>query len=294
VLYRLTHQTSYHYDRKVSVSHHVMTLRPRDLPWQHCRAHELCIRPEPGTQVERTDYFGNHSVLVTFESAHREFEVVAGSVIAVQDRPVPGEAGQVSWESVAAACAAPGWTAATEAGEFRFDSPYVRRQAVIGRWAAESFPAGRAILKGVSELNERIHDGFHFDSRATTVATPVEEVFAKRRGVCQDFAHVMLVALRTLGLPARYVSGYLETQPPPGKARLIGADASHAWVSVWVPGAGWVDFDPTNNVMPGRRHVTVAWGRDFGDVSPVRGVLVGSGEHSLRVSVDLEPVNEEG
>ncbi len=288
--YRITHQTHYVYDRDVSVSHHVVQLCPRDLPSQRCLTHDLCVRPEPATRTERIDYFGNRAVLVTLETAHREFEVIAGSLVEIVPRLAPAEGLTTPWEEVAARCDAPGWGDAAAAGEYRFDSPMVRRQAAIGAWAKASFPTGRPLLEAITALNTRIHREFTFDARATSVSTPVEEVFAHRRGVCQDFAHLMLAALRTLGLPARYVSGYLETLPPPGRTRLVGADASHAWVSVWCPGAGWVDFDPTNDVLAGLRHITVAWGRDFGDISPVRGVLVGSGHHSLRVSVDVEPV----
>jgi len=290
-LYRVTHQTAYAYDREVSVSHHVVQLRPRELPWQRCLSHQLCVRPDPGVEASRTDYFGNHSVLVTLETAHREFEVIAGSLVEVLPRPSLAAVETPAWESVAAACGAPGWGDAAAAGEFRFESPWVPQRPEIGAWAAESFAPGRGWLAAMADLNARIHRDFVFDGTATTVTTPLAEVFAKRRGVCQDFAHVMLAAARAMGLPARYVSGYLETLPPPGNARLVGADASHAWIAAWCPGLGWVDFDPTNDLLPSDRHVTVAWGRDFGDVSPVRGVLLGSGDHRIRVSVDVEAVD---
>ncbi len=294
MIYRVIHRTSYVYDREVSVSHHVVQLKPRELPWQRGVSHELCVRPAPGVEAARTDYFGNYSVLVTIESAHREFEVIARSTVDVAPRPAPQASGLPAWEAVASACASSGWNEATAAGEYRFESPWVRGSSPIREWARESFAPGRPWLESVLGLNSRIHREFVFDGSATTVTTPVEEAFAKRRGVCQDFAHVMLAALRGAGLPARYVSGYLETVPPAGKPRLVGADASHAWVSAWCPGAGWIDFDPTNDLMPSERHVTVAWGRDFGDVSPVRGVLLGSGDHRMRVSVDVEPIAVHG
>jgi transglutaminase-like putative cysteine protease len=178
------------------------------------------------------------------------------------------------------------------AGEFRFDSPSIMREAPFAEYAAQSFPNDRPLLEGLRDFTARIHRDFRFDPRATTVATPLDEVFKKRRGVCQDFAHFAIAGLRSIGLPARYVSGYLETLPPPGKPRLVGADASHAWLAVWCPGHGWIDADPTNNLLPGDRHVTVAWGRDFSDVSPLRGVVVGGGGASPAVSVDVARLAE--
>jgi transglutaminase-like putative cysteine protease len=179
-----------------------------------------------------------------------------------------------------------------EAAGYAFESPYVTIVAEAAALAAPSFPAGRPLLEAVADLTRRIHADFTYDQRATTVSTPVSEVLANRRGVCQDFAHLQIACLRALGLPARYVSGYLSTTPPPGKPRLVGADASHAWLAVYVPGAGWVEFDPTNDVIPDDKHIVVAWGRDFGDVTPLRGVVMGGGSHSLRVSVDVSPQDE--
>lgn len=288
--YRITHVTTYSYAAEVSVSHHLLHLRPRDLPRQRVESFDLVVQPEASVQSQRQDYFGNSADVITVESAHRQLEIVAGSRVEVS--PAPSRVGVESppWERVAESCRGEVWDDATEAGEYRFDSPNVSRSEAALEYARPSFPAGRPWLEAVSSLSSRIHRDFRFDPKATSVATPVEDVLKGRKGVCQDFAHLMLACLRSVGLPGRYVSGYLETLPPPGRARLVGADASHAWVSAWCPGLGWMDFDPTNDIEPGERHVTVAWGRDFSDVSPVRGVLVGSGEHVLKVSVDVEPL----
>jgi len=179
-----------------------------------------------------------------------------------------------------------------DAGEFAFDSPLVPLDTPFTDYARESFPPGRNLLAAVLELTARIHRDFKFDPTATTVATPLARVLEQRRGVCQDFAHLQIACLRSLGLPARYVSGYLETVPPPGQAKLLGADASHAWVSFFCPGLGWIDVDPTNNLLPSMQHITLGWGRDYGDVSPIRGVLVGGEEHTLTVSVDVVALGE--
>jgi transglutaminase-like putative cysteine protease len=179
-----------------------------------------------------------------------------------------------------------------DAGEFTFDSPLVPLDTPFTDYARESFPPGRNLLAAVLDLTARIHRDFKFDPTATTVATPLARVLEQRRGVCQDFAHLQIACLRSLGLPARYVSGYLETVPPAGQAKLLGADASHAWVSFFCPGLGWIDVDPTNNLFPSMQHITLGWGRDYGDVSPIRGVLVGGEEHTLTVSVDVVALGE--
>ncbi len=290
MLYRITHVTRYAYQTEVSVAHHLLHLRPREMSWQRVESFDLIVQPEPAVISRRIDYFGNHTHVLTIEGGHRQLEVVAGSRIRIQPPPRVEAGATPPWESVVEGCRQDGWSAAVEAAEFRFDSPFVRRNREVADYARTSFVAGRPLVVAVRELNARIFEDFQFDARATSVATPLEEVFEERRGVCQDFAHLMIACLRSLGLPARYVSGYLETVPPKGQARLVGADASHAWVSVWCPGVGWLDFDPTNNLEPAERHITVAWGRDFGDVSPIRGVLVGSGDHALTVSVDVEPL----
>jgi transglutaminase-like putative cysteine protease len=218
--------------------------------------------------------------------------VIARSRVRVTAPVWPEATATPPWEKVREATARDVLDPDSQAGEFLFESPHVTTSPAFADYAAESFTTGRPLLEALLHFTARIFHDFRFDKRATTVATPVEEVFRKRRGVCQDFAHFGIACLRSIGLPARYVSGYLETLPPPGRPRLIGADASHAWFAVWCPGFGWIDADPTNNVLPADRHITLAWGRDFSDVSPLRGVVIGGGGHGLGVSVDVARINE--
>lgn len=291
--YQTTHRTTYSYESPVTVGHYIARLEPRALPFQECPWHEITIRPTPMQRAERADSFGNTCVYFEIEGSHQKLEVIARSLVEVATAPIfdPGET--PAWESVRDACRADLSSAATLAGELVFASPLIPVGSVFAEYARPSFPAQRPVLEGVCDLNRRIHEDFIFDPAATDFATPVEQVLKKRRGVCQDFAQVMIACLRSLGLPARYVSGYLETLPPPGQPKMIGADASHAWLSVYCgESAGWMDADPTNNVLPSNRHVTVAWGRDFSDVSPLRGVTIGAGEQWLQVAVDVLPDGE--
>jgi transglutaminase-like putative cysteine protease len=290
MLYAITHRTTYTYSSDVAVSHHIAHLRPRALRWQELQEFALEIAPEPDALSERTSFHETPATFFSLEKPHAELVVTARSRVRVAATILPHQT--PAWETVRAACAGHLLTEATTTGEFRFDSPHVVRNASFADYAAMSFPAGQPLLDGLRDLTARIFRDFKFDKRATTVATPLQDFFQNRRGVCQDFAHFGIACLRSLGLPARYVSGYLETLPPPGKKRLIGADASHAWLATWCPGYGWIDADPTNNLLPSDRHITVAWGRDFSDVSPLRGVVVGGGEHELKVSVDVAPITE--
>ena len=286
--YEITHTTTYEYSDPVSVSYHVLRLHPRAHAGQRCLRNELHIDPRPVVAQTHSDYFGNVVTFVTVEGAHRKWVVTSRSELEVEAVPAPAPESTTGWEE--ARDRARGDEGALESGDFLFPSPLIKAPSLFAAYAAPSFPAGRPLLEAVLDLTRRIHREFKFDSKATTVTTPVEQMLNNRRGVCQDFAHLEIACLRSMGIPARYVSGYLETDPPPGKPRLVGADASHAWVSFYCPGNGWVDVDPTNNLIPSTRHLTVAWGRDYGDVSPVRGVILGSGEHSLKVSVDVLPV----
>lgn len=291
--YQLIHRTRYVYNGSVTVSHHMARLTPRTLPGQRCPWHELEIQPVPVGRGVHVDSFGNTATYFEVEGKHDELEVTARSFVEVSPASLQDPASTPSWESVREACQGQRLTPGSDAGMFRFASPMVPVAPEYAAYARADFPPGRPVLEGVSALTSRVFKEFKFDPRATNVTTPVAEVFKKRAGVCQDFAHFMLACLRSLGLPARYVSGYLETAPPPGKPRLVGADASHAWISVFCgDDAGWVDADPTNNVLPGERHITVAWGRDFSDVSPLRGVTLGAGGQSLSVAVDVIPVEE--
>jgi transglutaminase-like putative cysteine protease len=218
---------------------------------------------------------------------HASLTVHADSQIEVLPRPAPAAA--EPWEQARDRLRPGGGEALLEPMQFLFESPHVECFRDLATYAEPSFAAGRDLLAAALDLTRRIHADFKFDPTATSVSTPLREVLAKRRGVCQDFAHFMAGCLRTLGIPARYVSGYILTSPPPGKPRLIGADASHAWVSVWCGPAGWVDLDPTNDMLVGEQHITLAWGRDFSDVTPMRGVILGGGEQELEVRVTVTP-----
>lgn len=291
-LFEIRHTTVYDYQASVAVAHHLLRLAPRRLQRQLLLSHTLEIDPGPGVTSRRLDYFGNEVVFVTVAGAHVRLAVTARSRVAVGPRFIPDAAETPSWESVRSRCRTDRSVVALEATEFTFASPHIPTEARFADYAAPSFPAGRPLLEAVMDLTGRIHGEFRFDPTATTVSTPPAEVLERKRGVCQDFAHLQIACLRSLGLPARYVSGYLETIPPPGQVKLIGADASHAWVSVFCPGLGWIDTDPTNNVLPSMQHITLGWGRDYGDVSPIRGVLVGGGQHQLTVGVDVIPLGE--
>jgi transglutaminase-like putative cysteine protease len=294
MLYQISHRTLYTYDSPVTVAHYIARLEPRPLPTQTCPWHEIVIRPRPACRADgRTDAFGNTGVYFEVEGTHGELEVVARSFVRLKPRPLPDPAATPPWESVRDACAGDHWNSDTAAAEFIWPSPLIPPGEEFRDYAAPSFPPGRPVLDGVCDLNSRIFRDFTFDPEATNVATPVSQSFTQRRGVCQDFAHVMIACLRSLGLPARYVSGYLETVPPPGQEKLIGADASHAWLAAWCGEIhGWIDADPTNDLLPTERHITVSWGRDFADVSPLTGVSLGSGKQKLTVGVDVMAVEE--
>lgn len=289
--YRITHKTTWTYERPVTVCHYTARLEPRTLPQQSCPWHELHIHPQPTEKATRCDYFGNSSVYFEIEGSHESLEITAQSLVRLQQNAPVDSRATPAWELVRDACLADQLTPTAVAGEMCFASPLIPVNSVFAAYAKPSFPPGRTILEGVKDLNRRIFKDFAFDPTATDFATPVAKVLQQRRGVCQDFAQVMIACFRSLGLPARYVSGYLETLPPPGQPKLVGADASHAWVSVYCGDeVGWTDADPTNNLLPGSRHITLAWGRDFGDVSPLRGITIGAGEQALQVSVDVLPV----
>ena len=293
VKYEIVHRTRYTYEGSVTVSHHLARLAPRTLPGQRCPWHALEIYPTPVGRGGHMDSYGNTTAYFEIEGVHERLEVIARSLVEVI--PSGAKTGRVTptWEEIRNACQGEKLTPGSDAGMFRFASPMVPVGPDFAAYAAPDFPSGRQILDGVIALTSRIYQEFKFDPRATDVTTPVADVLRKRAGVCQDFAHLMLSCLRSLGLPARYVSGYLETAPPPGQKRLVGADASHAWVSVFCGDeAGWVDADPTNNVLPGERHITLAWGRDFSDVSPLRGVTLGAGNQWLEIAVDVIPLEE--
>jgi transglutaminase-like putative cysteine protease len=290
MIYRIVHRTAYKYKYPVSVGNHVACLKPRSLPRHRLAQNELHIQPSPATITERVDYFGNHLCFFTIEEPHDELVVEARSEVIMEQNVGVWPRQSPPWEEAARMLQEDHDPAAREALQFRFESPRLRLRPEFASYALESFSGRRPMHEALLDLTARIHRDFRFDSKVTNVRTPVEEVFRKRRGVCQDFAHVQIACLRSIGLSARYVSGYLRTYPPPGQPRLVGADASHAWVSAYCPGLGWLDMDPTNDVVPSNGHVTLAWGRDFGDVSPLHGLILGGGVHTLKVAVDLEAV----
>jgi transglutaminase-like putative cysteine protease len=267
-------------------------LAPRSTPRQTCREHRLNVQPEVASSSRREDYFGNMVDYFSVRGSHLGLRVTAESVVDVE--PVkPPQAGETPpWETVAAAIRTDHSAAGLGVCQLALPSMRVRMVDGLADYAAVSFPADRPIVDAIVDLNSRIHADFTFDPRATTINTPLGELLAIRRGVCQDFAHLMIGCLRTQGLAARYVSGYICTTPPPGKPRLVGADASHAWISAYCGPLGWVDVDPTNNSLVSDAHVTVAWGRDYDDVCPIQGVFAGGGKHTMGVNVDVIPESE--
>jgi transglutaminase-like putative cysteine protease len=282
VKFEVTHVTEYEYSASVSVSHHVAHLTPRTLSDQVCEEHQLQIEPVPDVTATHVDYFGNPMTFFALQSAHQTLTVRALSTVGASATVLPSPSETPPWERAADRTLLP-----RDALDYVFDSIALRTSADLAAYARSSFPAGRPLLEALADLTARIHQDFTFDPKATTVATPLTRVFESRRGVCQDFARLEIACLHALGLAARYVSGYVETVPPPAQPRLLRADASHAWLGVYCPEFGWIDVDPTNNCFPTDTHLTLAWGRDFADVSPIRGVMLGGGDHSLRVSVDV-------
>jgi len=287
--YNLVHRTIYDYAEPVTVSHHAARVEPRALPSQQVENFSLQIGPVPAVIKSRVDFFGNQVCGFSIQEIHQHLEITACSRVTVAATTPPAPALSPEWEGVVKLFSDPVSPEVVAPYQFVFDSPLLAASPELADYARKSFAAKMPLLAAVTDLNRRIFCDFKFDPTATTVATPLEEVLAKRHGVCQDFAHLAIASLRSLGLPARYVSGYLRTHPPAGQVRRVGADASHAWFSVFCPDVGWVDFDPTNNLLPAEEHITVAYGRDYADVSPVTGVITGGGAHEVKVSVDVEP-----
>jgi transglutaminase-like putative cysteine protease len=288
MIYKIIHRTTCRYRHPVSVGKHVACLKPRSLPRQQLEWSEVHIEPAPAAMTERIDYFGNLLHFFTVQEPHRELVVEARSEVRVMDDMGALPQDSLPWEKAVDSLARDQSPEVLEAYQFRFESPRIRPRPEFAAYALQSFTPLRPMLEGLLDLTARIHKDFRFDSKVTDVRTSTEEVFRKRRGVCQDFAHFQIACLRSLNLSARYISGYLRTHPPPGQARLVGADMSHAWVSAYCPGTGWIDLDPTNNLIPSNGHVTLAWGRDYGDVSPLHGLIQGGGAHSLSVAVDID------
>jgi transglutaminase-like putative cysteine protease len=289
--YRVRHLTTYHYGEPVLLSHHAAHLAPRLCPGQSHADVRLEISPAPAVRDDgKRDYFGNPMTFFTIQDAHTRLTVDASFVVETSPPPALPHLDRTPWEHAAAELADGGAPRIEAALDFLFPSYQVPQLPEARAYAEPSFPPGRPLVDAVLDLNHRIHADLAFDPDATTVGTPLAQVFAQRRGVCQDFAHMTIACLRAMGLAARYVSGYIRTLPPPGKERLVGADASHAWAAVFLPGQGWLDIDPTNDTLAGEDHIVVAWGRDYDDVSPLRGVVLGGGHHQITVGVDVEEI----
>ncbi len=288
--YRLNHITTYSGSEPISVGHNQAWLRPRQLPYQNCESSELKISPPPSMLTYRDDAFGNTVATFSFDEGYDALRIEAKSVVTVHRQRTTAPVTK-SWEIVNKDIHKLRTEAEFQALHFVYDSPLAFVFPEAEAYARTSFPPGRPIAEAAIHLMQRVHQDFKFDPHTTTVSTPVTLVLEQRSGVCQDFAHVMLSMLRSFGVAARYVSGYIRTYPKPGQPRLVGADASHAWVSIFCgPDAGWVDLDPANNLLVNDEHITVAWGRDYSDIPPLRGVFIGGGHPHLHVSVDVEPL----
>ncbi|TCO82063.1 transglutaminase-like putative cysteine protease [Plasticicumulans lactativorans] len=287
--YTVTHRTAYRYRGRVALCHNEAMLMPRETAWQFVPECRIEIEPRPALSAERTDFFGNRVLYFAIQDIHQTLTVTVTSQVTVAPRPLTPDLPSPPWEEVVQLIREMPELNAMEARQFTLESTFIRPGDELANYALPSFTPGRPLLEAAFDLTRRIFAEFTYDPHFSTIATPLTQVLEERRGVCQDFAHLAIACLRSLGLAARYVSGYLETLPPPGAERLIGADASHAWLAVFIPGLGWVDLDPTNDCMPGERHVTLAWGRDYADVAPLKGVMMGGGAHKLDVSVDVAP-----
>ena len=290
MLYSVTHTTTYHYSDPVSLCHNLVHLRPRSATRQTCHHSSMVVQPEPRVVQHHHDYFGNPISLFTIQEPHRKLsvtvkhrmEVEPAEMLIVEDSP--------PWEEVRDALQRERTPIMLEARQFIYDSRYVPRSDALAEYARTSFTPGRPILEATLDLTQRIHREFRYDSRATTLSTPVADVLKHKHGVCQEFAHLQIGCVRSLGLAARYVSGYLQTRPPADRDRLVGADASHAWIAAYCPGLGWIDFDPTNNMIPSHQHLTIAWGRDYDDISPIKGVILGGGTHTMAIAVNVAAI----
>jgi transglutaminase-like putative cysteine protease len=293
VTYRIRHTTEYAYSDLVTLAHSEARLTPRNGPFQVAHHTRLVVEPTPAFTAREHDYFGNAVHLFVLHEPHHRFSVTAHSEVSLREPFLPDPDDTPVWEEVRDMLVSSTEQDVFEAVEHLFESPYVRWNASIREYALESFTPDRPILSAALDLNRRIHEDFKYRPGATSVATPVHTVFDQRTGVCQDFAHLMIACARSVGLAARYVSGYLRTHSAPGTPRLVGADASHAWAAIYCPGYDFIDLDPTNDVLVKVEHPTLAWGRDFGDVSPVKGVVLGGGAHTVEVSVEVAPLDDE-
>jgi transglutaminase-like putative cysteine protease len=292
--YRVRHETVYDYGGRVAHSHQLLHLTPRDSTTQSCRARKLTLEPEPSSRREHTDAFGNLATRLEYDLPHERLAVLAEVAVEIRPPASIDEAESNPWQMVRDGLTYSGEPLQADyldACRFRMESSYVKLKQALSDYGGDCFAEGAPLLTAAQALMSKIHRDFKYAPGSTNIRTSALEAFETRRGVCQDFAHVMIACLRSRGLAARYVSGYLRTTPPAAAGpSWVGADASHAWVSVFCPPFGWIDLDPTNDLRVATDHIVIAWGRDFGDVSPLRGVIVGGGQHrlSVRVSVQAE------
>lgn len=290
MLYFVEHTTKYQYHEHVSLCHNIAALAPRNTDKQACKAFNLIISPLPDVLEEHTDFFGNKLYYFVIEQEHEELTVTVKSQIERKMTDMPTSYTDQSWEAVRDLLL-------TSTGEhieekqFTLPTQITATTIEIKNYAERSFTTGRPLFEAVHDLTKRIHADFKFTPGFTTVSTPLSVVMKERKGVCQDFAHFAISCIHSMGLPARYVSGYLETLAPAGKEKLVGVDASHAWISVFIPGMGWIDFDPTNNQLANEQYITIGWGRDYFDIIPLKGVIMSSSSHELKVSVDVKRIN---
>jgi transglutaminase-like putative cysteine protease len=292
--YKIVHTTDYDYESSISVSHNRVIMTPRDGAWVRSLWHRLTVHPAPNWTMKRNDQFGNLVHVFGIEEGHSQLTVTAASQVEVRGQALPSIAESPIWESLVAEPTAhlTSEDSDVQVAAFRFRSPRIEPSEVFAKFGRLSFRPQRPILAAANDLNTQMFCEFKYDKDSTDARTPIEQAFAQRSGVCQDFAQIQVAVLRSLGLAARYVSGYLRTLPPPGKERLVGADQSHAWVSLYCGrDLGWVDLDPTNNTFCGLDHIPIAWGRDYSDVIPFHGVYLGDGRHQLDVSVDVCPMD---
>ncbi len=289
MIFEVSHKTLYHYTAPVAQAHHLVHLAPRQHERQRLIAHSLLVEPEPAARSDFTDYFGNPASTLAIENKHTKLLIHSRCVVEVT-APAPLDlSASAPWDTVARQLLPARKAYDIDVVQYLMPSHHTPTTPALFDFARPFFEPGRPILECAMDLTTAIFKHFAYDNAATEIATTIDELLKIRRGVCQDFAHLLIASMRAFGLPARYVSGYLLTRPPLGKEKLVGADASHAWVSVWAPEIGWVDFDPTNDLIPRDEHITIAYGRDFQDVSPVTGVLLGGGKHKIDVAVDVVP-----
>ncbi|MFX0556618.1 transglutaminase family protein [Maribacter sp. CXY002] len=296
MVFNVTHITTYKYNAPVNYCHNIATLRPRKSNGQELLDYKIQISPKPTEISEREDFFGNFITRFSIQKEHQVLRVTTKSRInrdytGFHDSFYSDSCKNVTMnDALFALNGNDPWV--LEAKQYVLESIFIRKtDKNIREYAELSFQGNRSVFDAAFELMQRIYTDFDFVSGFTSISTPIEEVFRLKKGVCQDFAQIAIACIRSVGLPARYVSGYIETLPPPGKAKLVGADASHAWFSIFIPGFGWVDFDPTNNQIPKDQHIVVGWGRDYYDVPPLKGVVYGSGKSKLKVSVDIAQVH---